>query len=75
MGSRGYRRRNPYREGTPAYLAYEFGYSDALEDVARITEENTFGGDTEETAEMNRYSDVKWPWNETGESRAEEKAE
>ena len=26
-------RKNPYKAGSPCYLAYEFGYTDAIEDA------------------------------------------
>ena len=40
--------RNPFTPGTAAYLAYEQGYLDALDDATKIMEDVTYGGDHEE---------------------------
>ena len=36
--------RNPFTPGTAAYIAYERGYSDALDDATKILEDVTYGG-------------------------------
>ena len=41
------KRRNPYKVGSAAYLAYEHGYTDALDDVAERLGMNSFGGRTD----------------------------
>lgn len=39
---------NPWKVGSTAYIAYECGYSDALEEVQKIWEETSYGGDHKE---------------------------
>ena len=38
------RRENPYKLGSSCYIAYEAGYMDAIEDVNRMMEEESYGG-------------------------------
>ena len=40
--------KNPYKLGTPCYLAYEEGYISALDDVQKLMGDVTYGRDHEE---------------------------